>query len=87
MVTVYVLEGANGKRYVGITKDLSRRLREHRAHGTKGSQVLGARFRVIHTEEFADHAAAREREKYLKSGAGREWLARRVGRSGPASGG
>jgi predicted GIY-YIG superfamily endonuclease len=30
MVTLYVLEGEKGKRYVGITNDLQRRLSEHR---------------------------------------------------------
>ena len=34
-VRVYVLGGAAGKRYVGITRDLSRRLREHQCGATK----------------------------------------------------
>ncbi|MBW1868979.1 MAG: GIY-YIG nuclease family protein [Deltaproteobacteria bacterium] len=40
MVTLYVLKGASSKRYTGITKDLSRRLREHRSKKSKGSQIL-----------------------------------------------
>ena len=73
MITVYVLKGETGKRYVGITKDLPRRLREHCAKKSKGSQVIG-HFLVIHTESFTDHKAARVREKFLKSGKGRKWL-------------
>ena len=73
MITVYVLKGETGKRYVGITNDLPRRLREHRTKTSKGSQVIG-HFLVIHTESFTDHTAARVREKFLKSGKGRKWL-------------
>jgi predicted GIY-YIG superfamily endonuclease len=39
-VTVYVPKSnKTGKRYVGITADLSRRLREHAAGATRGGQV------------------------------------------------
>ena len=74
MIAVYVLESArNGKRYVGITKDLERRLDEHRSGRSKGGQILGD-FRVLHTEIHPDYAAARAREVFLKSGQGRKWL-------------
>jgi len=77
MITVYVLDGSStGKRYVGITNSLQRRLAEHRACSTKGSQIIGA-FTLLHTEMFSDYAAARIREKFLKSGRGRAWLRER----------
>ncbi len=73
-VTLCVLRGsATGKRYVGITGDLQRRLREHTSATTKAGQLLGA-FVLLHTEEFPDHQAARVREKFLQSGQGRRWL-------------
>jgi hypothetical protein len=31
-------------------------------------------FVLLHTENFPDYAAARMRERFLKSGRGREWL-------------
>jgi hypothetical protein len=34
---------------------------------------------VVHTELFADYKTARIRERYLKSGQGREWLDRSLG--------
>lgn len=71
MVTVYVLQGA-AKRYVGITEDLDRRLKEHRA-GSHSGALIGD-FILIHTEMFEGYASARQREKFLKSGKGREWL-------------
>ena len=73
MITLYVLKGETGKRYIGITNDLSRRLKEHGSHHSKISQILGE-FTIIHTESFSDHKSARLREKFLKSGQGRKLL-------------
>jgi putative endonuclease len=86
VITLYVLKGKNGKRYVGITNNLIRRLREHRSNRSKGSQVLGE-FIVLHTEEYTDHKSARKREKFLKSGQGRKWLDEIESQSEPARGG
>jgi len=73
-VTLYVLESSRtGKRYVGITGNLRRRLQEHAGGRTKAAQLLGA-FALLHTEEFRDHRTARVREQFLKSGQGRKWL-------------
>jgi putative endonuclease len=85
-ITVYVLRSLeNAKRYVGLTNDLSRRLLEHKSGNTKAGQLL-RRFELLHTETYPDYAAARQREEFLKSGRGREWLAETYG-TGPASGG
>ena len=86
MVTVDVLKGESGKRYVGITNDLSRRLKEHRSRHSKPGQIIG-NFTVIHTESFADHKAARKRERFLKSGQGRKWLDELEAESESARGG
>jgi len=87
MITVYVIRGrVNGKRYVGITNALDRRLDEHRSGRTKAGQILRD-FDLLLTEEFPNHALARQREVFLKSGRGREWLDRLSERSGPAVGG
>jgi predicted GIY-YIG superfamily endonuclease len=53
MIFVYVLRGHDGKRYVGITNNLERRLAEHRAHHSKGGQLLGS-FTLVLTEEYPD---------------------------------
>ena len=71
VITVYVLEGAK-KRYVGITANLERRLAEHRSVSHSGKLI--GEFKVLHTETFPDYSSARKRERYLKSGKGREWL-------------
>ncbi len=85
MVFVYVLQGAK-KRYVGITNNLSRRLAEHRSGRTKSAQIIGP-FKLLHTEEFPDYSSARKREKFLKSGQGREFLDRLYPATGSAIGG
>ena len=80
MVIVYVIRSlSNGKRYVGISADLGPRLRAHARRSTKGGQQLG-RFEFISTEEYANYAEARVREKFLKSGKGRAWLDCNFGR-------
>ncbi|MFH1984981.1 MAG: GIY-YIG nuclease family protein, partial [Pseudomonadota bacterium] len=84
MVTVYVLRGETGKRYVGITNDLNRRLSEHLKGHSKGSQVIG-KFHLLHTETFEDYKDARTREKFLKSGQGRKWLDEFETKSEPAT--
>jgi putative endonuclease len=73
MVTLDILKGETGKRYAGITNDLSRRIKEHRSNKTKGGQLLG-NFSVLYTEIFDDYATARAKEKFLKSGQGRKWI-------------
>ena len=42
---------------------------------------------MVHEEKFADHEAARKREKFLKSGQGRKWLDQMEMKSEPARGG
>jgi predicted GIY-YIG superfamily endonuclease len=72
MISVYVIRGlTNGKRYVGITNDLPRRLDEHRSHKTAAGHLLGD-FELLWTEKFPDHIQARQREKALKAGQGRK---------------
>ena len=85
MITVYVLQGKK-KRYVGITNNLARRLAEHCSGRTKGSQII-KEFALLHTEQCPDYVSAREREKFFKSGAGREYLDCLKERSRFASGG
>ena len=74
MWTVYVLRsGKNGQFYTGMTCDLSRRLREHNRGYNASTRGRGP-FSVVHTEQFDTRPDARRCEKFLKSGAGREWL-------------
>ena len=78
MITVYVLQGAR-KRYVGITNNLARRIREHNSGRTKGAQVIG-NFKLLHTEECLDYNS-------FKTGQGREYLNSLYDGTGSACGG
>ncbi|MEO0875621.1 MAG: GIY-YIG nuclease family protein [Bacteroidota bacterium] len=74
MIYVYVLQSTQHQfRYVGMTNDLETRLQQHN-RGSTSSTKFYRPFVVVHTEAFPDRQAARKREKYLKSAAGRRWL-------------
>ncbi|MBU4315455.1 GIY-YIG nuclease family protein [Patescibacteria group bacterium] len=78
-ITVYVLASLNdGTLYIGITKNLEQRLHQHNA-GYNRSTKHKAPYRIILTEEHATYIEARQREKYLKSGCGREFIKKYAG--------
>ncbi|MBS4028931.1 MAG: GIY-YIG nuclease family protein [Ignavibacteriales bacterium] len=71
---VYVLWSEKlKKRYVGSTKDVIERLRQHN-NGTSKFTSGGIPWKLIHHEEYETLQESRQREKYLKSGFGRKWL-------------
>ncbi len=73
MYFVYVLLLSNRKKYIGQTNNLERRLSEHKSGKskyTKGYKVE----KLLYVEEYTTRKEAMDREKYLKSGQGREWL-------------
>ncbi len=84
MFTVYVLRSASsGRHYVGQTEDLERRLLEHRTGLAKYTRNRGPWLLVYH-EQYSARAEAMNKERFLKSGQGREWLKSWLsGRAGP----
>ena len=76
MYYVYVISSKTRKYiYVGITNNLSRRIAEHNSGYNKTTRTYRP-FKLILSEEFTTRTTAREREKYLKSGIGKEFLKR-----------
>ena len=70
MVTVYILQCANGQYYVGSTNNLIRRIGEHQL--ADEALYRGAKFTkahqpvmLVYTEEFEDDHKARLREQQL----------------------
>ena len=59
--------------YVGLTNNLEERLKRHN-NGTNKTTAPYSPFELIYSEECVDRKFAREREKYFKSGIGREFL-------------
>lgn len=71
---VYVLKSEiTGHLYKGVTNNLERRLKEHNS----GKAQYTRKFKpwtLVYFEEFDTFDEAREREKFFKSGIGREFL-------------
>jgi putative endonuclease len=75
MFKVYVIKSqSRGTYYIGQTEDLERRIKEHnegllgKYTKEKGPWVL------VYTETYETRSEAMKREKYLKTGVGREFI-------------
>ncbi len=64
--TVYILRCADGSLYTGVTNDLKKRLKAHRAG--KGSKYVATRLpiEVVHQEKAKDRSFAQIREAEIK---------------------
>jgi putative endonuclease len=64
---VYILASErNGTLYIGVTRDLVRRMHEHRSDAVPGFTKRYGVHRLVHVEEFDWLADAIAREKRLK---------------------
>lgn len=71
---VYVLKNAfNGNLYKGHTADLAKRLQEHNSGKNRSTKPF-IPWKLVYYEEFTTRIDAVKREKYFKSGSGREFL-------------
>ncbi len=71
---VYAIKSlTDGRIYVGMSQDVDQRLIQHndgKTRSTKGYRP----WKLIYREELASRIEARVKEKYLKSGVGKEFL-------------
>jgi predicted GIY-YIG superfamily endonuclease len=65
------------RRYVGLTKDLRKRIATHNAGGSVHTAKYKA-WTLISYHAFADQRRAREFEHYLKSGSGKAFANKRL---------
>lgn len=70
---VYVLQNDGGKLYIGQTSDVDRRLIEHNELGN-GYTSKFRPWKLVHLEKFSSRKEAIVKERYLKTGIGREWI-------------
>ena len=71
---VYVLRSLEHERfYTGMSEDPERRLHEHNDGKTKSTKAYRPWIKIF-TEVCNSREEARAREKYLKSGVGREYI-------------
>ena len=74
MYTVYALiSRKDNSLYIGLTSNLDRRIVEHN-RGKTTSVKHKRPFEIFYTEICSTRPEARQREKFLKSGYGREYL-------------
>ena len=59
--------------YVGLTNNIERRLSEHNSGKNKTTKPYSP-FKIIYFEECKNRIEARSKEKYFKSGSGKEKL-------------
>jgi putative endonuclease len=72
--TVYILKSyKDNKRYIGCTQNILRRLDEHKSGLVKSTKNRRP-FELIYSEEFQNKSDAFTRERFFKSGKGREYL-------------
>ncbi|MFH1098694.1 MAG: GIY-YIG nuclease family protein [Candidatus Uhrbacteria bacterium] len=72
--TVYILYSASRDRYyVGVTDDVTRRLREHN-HGLSSYTKGGAPWYIVHVEECESISSAYRRERFIKAKRSRKIL-------------
>jgi putative endonuclease len=78
MFYIYILQSTStGETYTGQTSNLENRLQQH--NDPSYTKTLHTKRRkgpwvLIYKEEFSTRAEAMRREKYLKTGKGREWV-------------
>ena len=75
MFIVYILFSETfNKHYVGYTSDIEKRMQSHNLLATKGFTIKYRPWKIIHTEEFISKTDAIQREKFLKTGKGRDFI-------------
>lgn len=73
MYAIYALYFVSGRIYVGMTSNLEQRIKYHSKQRIKSTKNRGL-FIVRIIEYCPDRVTARKREKYWKSGCGKEKL-------------
>lgn len=78
MFIVYVIENEAGKRYIGQTSNVEKRLERHNKRlpykKTNYTAKQGKNWKIVYAEEFITRNEALKREKELKSFQGREYI-------------
>jgi len=75
---VYILQTEyNNETYIGCTNDLKRRVVEHNS-GQVQSTKHKIPFTLIHYEAFINQKDAFERERFLKTGWGKRFIAKNL---------
>ena len=78
MFYVYLLlSKKDNKFYIGLTRDLKKRLKEHNA-GKNKSTCYRKPLELIYFEAYKDKIDAQKREVFLKSGSGHRYIKKQL---------
>lgn len=80
MYYVYIIENLLDESwYIGFTDDIKRRLSEHNSKaGGQYTKQKNGRWHLIYAEFYLDKIDALGREKFLKSGSGRNFVKKQI---------
>ena len=79
MFYAYVLQSeTNGNLYKGSTENLEARIVQHNSGLVNYTSKYGP-WKLVYFEEFNSRSQAMAREKFFKSGQGRQWLKQKLG--------
>ena len=74
MIYVYAIQSLkDGRIYVGMNEDVDKRIFQHNSGHTFSTKGF-CPWKLIYTETFPNRIEARKKEKYFKSGIGKEFL-------------
>lgn len=82
MYYVYVIQNEKDKIYIGQTNNLEKRLGRHNgvfvSKARSYTKINKGKWNVVYNEEVGSRQEAIQREKYLKSHVGRDWLRQNI---------
>ncbi len=82
MYTVYIIKiSVSGRRYIGLTVDFDKRIKQHNHGYTKSTATKGS-WKLIYKESYSNKIEAVKRERQIKSYKGGNALTKLLGRDG-----
>ena len=85
MVSVYVLQSQkNGRHYVGVSRNVEVRLRQHDSGKVKSTRFMRP-LEFVYAEAYEDYATAHKRELYLKGLKSSRAIRRLIAERGPVA--
>ena len=75
---VYIIKSKEGSHYTGFTEDLEKRLIEHNEKDLSFWTKRVTIWKLIYKEKFENKTDALKREKWFKTGVGRDFLKNNV---------
>lgn len=71
---VYVISSKEGYKFTGITENIHDSLEQNVNKSSSFWTKKGTKWELIYSEEFLDYKQAQEKEEWLNSGIGKEYI-------------